>query len=75
MPAGASEVRVRIERDDFCSPLAGLLSLGVRWLDAALAVPFLLSAPPTAIMQNARLPQNESGVKPPTPIRLNEIMA
>jgi hypothetical protein len=35
------------------------------WLDAALAVPFLLSTPPTAIVQNARLPQNESGVKPP----------
>jgi hypothetical protein len=38
---------------------------GVRWLDAALAVPFFLSAPPTAIAQNAKLTQNESGVKPP----------
>jgi hypothetical protein len=24
-----------------------------------------VSAPPTAIMQNARLPKNESGIKPP----------
>jgi hypothetical protein len=38
---------------------------GVRWLDAALAVPFFLSAPPTAIVQDAELTQNESGVKPP----------
>jgi hypothetical protein len=37
----------------------------VRWLDAALAVPFFLSASPTAIVQNAKLTQNESGVKPP----------
>jgi hypothetical protein len=28
-------------------------------------VPFFLSAPPTAIAQNAKLMQNESGVKPP----------
>jgi hypothetical protein len=28
-------------------------------------VPFFLSAPPTAIAQNAKLTQNESGVKPP----------
>jgi hypothetical protein len=28
-------------------------------------VPFFLSASPTAIAQNAKLTQNESGVKPP----------
>jgi hypothetical protein len=30
-----------------------------------LAVPFFLSAPPAAIVQNEKLTQNESGVKPP----------
>jgi hypothetical protein len=38
---------------------------GVRWLDAALAVPFFLSAPPTAIVQHPKLTRKESGVKPP----------
>jgi hypothetical protein len=28
-------------------------------------VPFFLSAPPTAMVQNAKLTQKESGVKPP----------
>jgi hypothetical protein len=38
---------------------------GVRWLDAALAVPFFLSAPGAVTVRNAKLAQYESGVKPP----------
>jgi hypothetical protein len=34
----------------------------VRWLDAALAVPFFLSAPSTAIVQNAKLTPQEIGL-------------
>jgi hypothetical protein len=46
-----------LERDDFCSPLAGPLSLQCGGL-----TPLWLCL---SIVQNARLPQNESGVKPP----------
>jgi hypothetical protein len=41
------------------------LFFGVRRLDAALAVPFFLSARPSAIVQPAKLTEKESGVKPP----------
>ena len=49
----------------FFAPFSPRGFFGVRWLDAALAVPFFLSAPSTALVQNAKRPRKESGVKPP----------
>jgi hypothetical protein len=49
----------------FLFPAGRSAFFGVRWLDAALAVPFFLFAPGTVIVQKAKLTQNQSGVKPP----------